>query len=88
MLIFKESDYTDSYNTYESTFESTSGEVTRIRYPVTRSTYLENFPCQTNKPSVLLKSFGPFTLSVGDSADPCAQIITHYCTNRMKMSHF
>ena len=44
-------------------FESTSGEVTRIRYPVTRITYLENFLCQTNKLSVLLKSFLPCTLS-------------------------
>jgi hypothetical protein len=59
MLIFKYSEYTDPYSTYESTFESTSREVTRIKYPVTRSTYLENFLCQTNKPSVLLKSFVP-----------------------------
>ena len=43
--------------------ESTPGEVTRIRYPVTRITCLENFMYQTNKPSALLKSFVPFTLS-------------------------
>ena len=48
--------------------ESTRGEVTRIRYPVTRITYLENFLCQTNKPSVLFKRFLPSTFSAGESA--------------------
>ena len=60
-------------------FESTSGEVTRIRYPVTRITYLENFLCQTSKPSVLLKSFLHFALS-------CRRQCRSLYSNYMKMS--
>ena len=42
---------------YMYTLRGNSNQV--LEYPVTRTTYLENFLCQTNKPSVLLKSFVP-----------------------------
>ena len=68
--------------------ESTPGEVTRIRYPVDRITYLENFLCQTNKPSVLFEISYLLLFPSGDNSVPHTQINTNYHINRKKMFHF
>ena len=78
MLIFKQSDCADPCNTYDSAFESTPGEVTQTRYPVTRIEYLEKFLCRTNKPIVLLKSLLPFTLS---RRRQCGALCSNYNTH-------
>ena len=68
--------------------ESTPGEVTRIRYPVDRTTYLENFLCQTNKPSVLFEISYLLLFPSGDNSVPHTQINTNYHINRKKTFHF
>ena len=68
--------------------ESTPREVTRIRYPIDRITYLENFLCQTNKPSVLFEISYLLLFPSGDNSVRHTQINTNYHIHRKKTFHF